>query len=53
MPNLPVLEAAEMVLEGDEGYQPDRPWKNSESEDYYDEHDELIDDVLMSNDMML
>ena len=52
MPNLPVLEAAEMVLEGDEGYQPDRPWKNSESADYYDEHDELIDDALMSNDVI-
>jgi hypothetical protein len=47
MPNLPVLEAAEMVFEGDEGYQPDRLWKNSESADYYREHDELIDDALI------
>ena len=46
MPNLPVLEAAEMLFEGDEGYQPDRPWKNSESADYYGGHELLIDDAL-------
>jgi hypothetical protein len=46
MPNLPVLEAAEMLFEGDEGYQPDRPWKNSESADYYGEREELTDDVF-------
>jgi len=44
MPNLPG-EAAEMVFEGDDGYQPDCPWK------YAADSDQAID-ALMDDDLI-
>ena len=44
MPNLP-YEAAEMVFEGDDGYQPDCPWK------YAADYDQAINDALMDDDL--
>ena len=45
MPNLP-YEAAEMVFEGDDGYQPDCPWK------YAADYDQAINDALMDDDLI-
>ena len=45
MPNLPG-EAAEMVFEGDDGYQPDSPWK------YAADYDQAINDALMDDDLI-
>jgi len=47
MSNLPPGEAAEMVLEGDEGYQPDCPWKYS-AEDI----DQVINTALEDEDLI-